>query len=266
MIDEEKRGVYSIYIPGIATYFAAIGDDGGSTSGKVAGAMGAARINYALMEMDKRMLRHLELARAPSNAINEINFAVFGFSRGAALARAFVNKLFETRCRADKGQFILTKGNWPVRIRFMGLFDTVASVGEPMSSTTTDLLGAMRSDVGRMIDQRLKNYKATRPQSLAFADAGRPGADPAPGYAHGHHSYGSELAINECVEEVRHFVAAHEMRNSFPLDSISILKKGRIIKPAHFMKRCIQGYTQMLGEVMCQKKAAKVVRHQRNLA
>jgi hypothetical protein len=244
---EEKVGNYSIYIPGVATYFPAIGDDGNSTAGKVAGAMGEARINFALTEMDKRLHRHLELARAPSNAINEINVAVFGFSRGAALARAFVNKLVETRCKVDKKRFSLASGNWPVRIRFMGLFDTVASVGRPMSSKTTDTWGAWRSDVARIIEQRLQSYKATRPQVLAFASGGMPGADPAPESSHGHDGYGGNLAINEGVEEVRHFIAAHEMRNSFPLDSVSRLIRGRVNKPGHFYETVYPGVHSDVG-------------------
>jgi hypothetical protein len=247
VMDDFAKGIYSLYIPGIATYFPAIGDDGGSSAGKVAGAMGEARINHALKEVEMKMGRHLALARAPSNAIHEINFAVFGFSRGSALARAFVNKLLETRCNSAKGRFTLVNGDWPVRIRFMGLFDTVASVGRPMSSRTTDTLGAMRSDVQRMIKQRLKNYEATRPQVLAFAARGLPGADPAPESSHGHDGYGAKLAIDEGVEEVRHFVAAHEMRNSFPVDSISTLRKGRIVKPAHFYETVYPGVHSDVG-------------------
>lgn len=245
--EASEKGIYAIYIPGVGTYFPEIGDSGGSVAGMVAGEMGEARINYALMEMDKRLRRHIELARAPSNAISEINVAVFGFSRGAALARAFVNKLLETRCRLEKHGFVLSNGNWPVRIRFMGLFDTVASVGQPMSSNTTDTWGAVRSNIERLIRKRLEVYTETRPQSLAFAKRGLPGADPAPGKSHGHSSYGGSLAINQCVEEVRHFIAGHEMRNSFPVDSVSILEKGRITKPAHFHETVYPGVHSDVG-------------------
>ena len=69
---------------------------------------------------------------------------------------------------------------------------------------------------------------------LAFSEHGAPGADPAPGRAHGHDEWGSRLAVHPTVEDVRHFVAAHEIRNSFPVDSISISSKGRISKPANF--------------------------------
>jgi hypothetical protein len=246
--EDERAGIYSIYIPGVATLFPPIGDDGGSIAGKVAGEMGEARINYALKQMEQKMRRHLALAQAPSNAIIEINLAVFGFGRGAALARAFVNKLFETRCRVNKGKFTLANGNWPVRIRFMGLFDTVASVGKPVSSTTTDIWAAARSNVASMIEDRLDDYETTRPQALAFSERGVAGADPtAPSTSHGHNSYGSKLMINEAVEEVRHFVAAHEMRNSFPVESISVFKNGRMVKPGHFYETVYPGVHSDVG-------------------
>lgn len=247
MPEKKQAGIYSIYIPGVATYFPAVGDDGGSTLGKVIGAMGEARINYALKEMDTRLCRHRELARAPTNAIHEINIGVFGFSRGSALARAFVNKLIETRCTVTNGKFALTNGNLPLRVRFMGLFDTVASVGRPMSSGTTDTLGAATSNVRRMIEQRLEDYEEVRPQSLAFAEHGHAGADPAMGSSHGHKSYGGMLGIDEGVEEVRHFIAAHEMRNSFPVESVSVVKNGRIIKPAHFHETVYPGVHSDVG-------------------
>lgn len=256
--DVEKE-IYAVYIPGVGTYFPEIGDDGGSASGLVGGAMGEARINYALMAMDNRLRRHLELARAMSNAIKEINVAIFGFSRGAALARAFVNKLIETRCRVNKTRFTLVNGDWPVRIRFMGLFDTVASVGKPMSSNTTETFGAVTSNLARLIRKRLEVYKATTPQSLAFAERGRPGADPAPGSSDGHSSYGGNLTINESVEEVWHFIAAHEMRNSFPVDSVSILKKGRINKPAHFHEIVYPGVHSDVGGSYAPEEGGKSV-------
>jgi hypothetical protein len=247
-VEENKiAGIYPIYIPGVATLFHAIGDDGDGLPEKIGGAGGEARMNHALTQMDQKMRRHLELAKAPSNAISEINVAVFGFSRGAAIARAFVNQLIKTRCRLVKGKFTYLNGNWPVRIRFMGLFDTVASVGRPMSSNTIEKYAAVRSDVARMIAQRFDDFDSTSPQLLAFAEHGLPGADPAPGVSDGHSSYGGMLAIHEAVEEVRHFIAAHEMRNSFPVDSISTLRDGRIVKPAHFHETVYPGVHSDVG-------------------
>jgi len=263
--ENEDKGIYPIYIPGVATLFLSIGDDGGGDLGKIGGGRGEARINHALMQIDQKMRRHLELAKVPSNAINEINFAVFGFSRGAALARAFVNKLIETRCSVINGRFTLLNGKWPVRIRFMGLFDTVASVGKPMSSNTIEKYAAVRSDVGRLIAQRFYDFELTCPQSLAFAERGLPGADPAPGKSDGHSGYGGMMAIHEAVEEVRHFIAAHEMRNSFPVDSISTLREGRIAKPAHFYETVYPGVHSDVGGSYAPGEGGKSMSHAEKL-
>lgn len=58
--------------------------------------------------------------------ITQINVSVFGFSRGAAEARAFVNWLFEI-CEQKDGAYLFA--GIPLRVQFLGLFDTVASVG-----------------------------------------------------------------------------------------------------------------------------------------
>ena len=58
--------------------------------------------------------------------VEQINVSVFGFSRGAAEARAFVNWLFEV-CNKEGGGW--TFAGIPIRVQFLGLFDTVASVG-----------------------------------------------------------------------------------------------------------------------------------------
>ena len=58
--------------------------------------------------------------------VEQINVSVFGFSRGAAEARAFVNWLFEV-CKKEAGGW--TFAGIPIRVQFLGLFDTVASVG-----------------------------------------------------------------------------------------------------------------------------------------
>lgn len=58
--------------------------------------------------------------------ITQINLSVFGFSRGAAEARAFVNWLYEI-CEHKDGGYLFA--GIPLRVQFLGLFDTVASVG-----------------------------------------------------------------------------------------------------------------------------------------
>jgi hypothetical protein len=244
---DQAKGIYSFYIQGVGTYFPEIGDDGGGGLGLGCGAMGTGRLHYALKKFDESIEYHVQQAKSPSNEIVEINIAAFGFSRGAALARAFINLLLEERCALRKEKWVLKDGAWPVRIRFMGLFDTVASVGLPMSTNTTSTAGAVASSVSYMIRSRLRDYAATRPATLAFSENAAAGADPAPGIYDGHSDWGNKLEINPKVEEVRHFIAAHEVRNSFPVESVSVLRSNRISKPSHFYETVYPGVHSDIG-------------------
>jgi|GEM_PF-836498 len=113
--------------------------------------------------------------------LRQITVHVFGFSRGAAEARAFVNFLLQL---GDKSNEIRLEGSvqgikilgFPLNIQFMGLFDTVASVG---------VAGAFSFSEGH----------------AAWAD----GTLDIPHYR-----------VGECV----HMVAGHETRACFPLDSV----------------------------------------------
>ncbi|MGY0653069.1 phospholipase effector Tle1 domain-containing protein [Luteimonas sp. A537] len=60
--------------------------------------------------------------------VRSLNISVFGFSRGAAQARAFAHRLFEVAqvWGSGCGHNI---GGVPMTLDFMGIFDTVASVG-----------------------------------------------------------------------------------------------------------------------------------------
>lgn len=243
----KKDGVLSVYIPGVGTYFPEIGDKGGSTLGLGCGAMGDARLDFAVEQFDDFLNAPLKQAKSAVNAIEEINIAVFGFSRGAALARAFVAKIMEERCVFRGEKWRLKNDPWPVRFRFLGLFDTVASVGVPMSSNTTGAKEAYQGDLAGMISKRLKKYDSTRPQNLAFSITTNPGADPAPGINHGHDDWGGQLEIHRSVEDVRHFIAAHEIRNSFPLDSVSVISEGKIKKPSHFFETIYPGAHSDVG-------------------
>jgi hypothetical protein len=60
--------------------------------------------------------------------IKVINLSVFGFSRGAALARAFANRVINQCKESTDG--LIYQGH-PIRVNFLGLFDTVASFGVP---------------------------------------------------------------------------------------------------------------------------------------
>ena len=242
-----KTGKYRIYIPGVGTYFKDVGDDGGSTRGLAMGDLGDKRLTWALDQFKAKLDYHAKLAANPKNAIVEINLSAFGFSRGAALARAFIRRFVLNECKQDSNKSLrLNAGGYKVRIRFMGLFDTVASVGLPMSGNNLKNETIPFGVKTKMWD-RLRSYPDTRPERLAFAKNAKPGADPAPGSANGHLAWGDDMEIPEIVESVRHFIAAHEIRNSFPVDSISVLKDGTIFKPAHFQEFAYPGVHSDIG-------------------
>jgi hypothetical protein len=247
--DDATAGIYRIYVPGVGTYFREVGDDGGSTLGLGMGKMGGARLDWALKQFDEKLRPHLARANSPGNTIVDINIALFGFSRGAALARAFSNKLLEDRCSviAKKG-WCLKQGKHRLHIRFMGLFDTVASVGLAMSSNTVSKV-ALAFGVKQIIASRLmdRDYSASLPQNLAFAKGAKPGADPAPGHYDGHQDWGDKMAIPHMVDEVRHFIAAHELRNSFPVDSVSVRENGRVQKQPQFHESVFPGVHSDVG-------------------
>jgi hypothetical protein len=106
--------------------------------------------------------------------------SIFGFSRGAAEARAFSN-WFIWLCELDAklaGKPGLTLGTIPVAVDFLGLFDTVASVGLAATASIAD-------------------------GHQAWADAE------------------SSLRIPDNLKQCLHLVSGHEIRRSFPLDSVS---------------------------------------------
>jgi uncharacterized protein (DUF2235 family) len=243
-------GTYRIYVPGVGTYFRDVGDAGGTLKGSVAGDKGDLRLVWALEQFDGYISLHRDRAAAsPQNRILEINIAIYGFSRGAALARAFSNDFLKSRAQLDSaGNWHLKKTSIPVHIRFMGLFDTVASVGVPMSNNNSSALGVL-SGVEKSLRDRLNrsSFRSSRPNVLAYSELGQPGADPSPGKSDGHSEWGGRLAIPHMVEDVRHFIAAHEIRNSFPVESISIIEKEKISKPSHFHEYVFPGVHSDVG-------------------
>ncbi len=119
-----------------------------------------------------------------SRAIKKIWINVFGFSRGAAGARVFVNKLINEW--APGGQISEQTGRraLPYEVNFLGLFDTVASVGLPDSTRATVNLDRFAGHSG-------------------FARRGG-------------------LNVPEEVKACAHFYSIHEQRMSFQLDTIRI--------------------------------------------
>lgn len=212
--DKRAEGYFAYYIPGVGTPFPQIGEASYSKLGKAAALGGEQRINWGLVQVYNAVHRYLvnnqnlipdtqaktivsnmssdqfglgsgyrrmvmrtweeklkAVIRNTKPEVQQINIAVFGFSRGAAQARAFCNWFFEL-CEKKDGAYTLA--GVPVRIYFLGIFDTVASVG-------------------------LANLVSITEGHMAWAD--------------------DNMHINPAVEQCVHFVAAHEIRACFPLDS-----------------------------------------------
>ena len=242
----KANGPYRIYVPGVGTYFKAVKDPGGSTTGLGMGAMGDARIIWALDQLKNLLKPHFELARDPKCKISEINIAAFGFSRGSALARAFVSDLVNEHCK-KKGDDFFYDGV-KLNVKFLGIYDTVASSGLAASANVMGKIRAIYADHKKHVEKRIADRQETRADILAFTSGGNAGADPTPGWFDGHNAYGGRLRIPPMVKDVRHIVAGHENRNSFPLDSVTVLQRdGTFFKPSHFHEYVFPGVHSDVG-------------------
>jgi Uncharacterized alpha/beta hydrolase domain (DUF2235) len=135
LLDAHKQGdnILRAYIPGAGTPYPDIGDNGGIRGSSI-GKGCEARIKKALELLDE------EIAKVPAQQkLLLINITVFGFSRGAAQARAFMRYL-AAKCVVQDGAYAYK--DKPLRIAFAGLFDTVCSAYE------TELGAARTADGG----------------------------------------------------------------------------------------------------------------------
>ncbi|WLS78366.1 DUF2235 domain-containing protein [Erwinia pyri] len=112
-----------------------------------------------------------------------IKLFIYGFSRGAAEARTFVNWLTQLSPPQENGQYppVITLLGLPVTVEFLGIIDTVPSVGLP------NLVPGFNGHQG------WSDNTQHLPDEAAF-----------PGF------------VKRCV----HMVSAHEQRQCFPLDSV----------------------------------------------
>lgn len=161
--DDRQLGIYRIYISGVGTRYNAsrnwaeridswVED---MTFGNAGGLGGDRRLDGGDMQMNDALERALlqnakaeggktrkvaermqgegfdKMIEALANhrLIKTISFSIFGFSRGAALARAFTNRLTEKMTPAGAGAYKFQ--GVEARINFLGVFDTVASFGLP---------------------------------------------------------------------------------------------------------------------------------------
>jgi uncharacterized protein (DUF2235 family) len=125
--DDKDKGLYRAYVPGLGTYFKDIGDPG-TDDGLAFGKYGEPRLKWAMEKVDASIANH------PLANETGIDISLFGFSRGAALACAFALRV-QARCKKTSGGWTWNLGGFEARLYFMGLFDTVASVGLPASTS-----------------------------------------------------------------------------------------------------------------------------------
>lgn len=121
-------GIYRLYVPGVGTPFPEIGDAGGDLE-QATGAKGTERLDW----VETQLRRGIDEQKQKGFKVKTIHLAVFGFSRGSKLARAFVSKLFG---KSAKQNGKLLYNEIVLRIYFVGIFDTVASVGMPRDHST----------------------------------------------------------------------------------------------------------------------------------
>lgn len=93
----------------------------------------------------------LEKKLGQHRLIKKINMSIFGFSRGAALARAFNNQLI-FKCKSSADGLTYGESDSPIDFKFLGLFDTVASFGLP----ATNLSNYTFQNRDLVVDPRVK--------------------------------------------------------------------------------------------------------------
>ena len=109
-IDREKnRDCFPVYIPGVGTpfksEFADVGEDKGGVLGLAFGSGGEMRLLHALLSVKKVL--DIEYGDGAIKHIRDIQVDVFGFSRGATQARAFVRRLLDEQCEIDEEGAVL---------------------------------------------------------------------------------------------------------------------------------------------------------------
>lgn len=184
-----NANVYPVYISGVGTPFNGkalfpgeekeIDREDGVIRGQGAGAGGTRRLDYGQQQindalrmallrnaktLDSKVARHAAAGKAQSFAevnralgrhrlIKQINVSIFGFSRGAALARAFCNQWL-WQCKEDGGK--LSYEGYPIRFCFLGLFDTVASFGLPATNAANNPVFGGFEGRDLVVDERVE--------------------------------------------------------------------------------------------------------------
>ena len=151
--------------------------------------------------------------------VTGIELSIFGFSRGATQARVFANWLVEL-CKLDarlrRSSAPLTLAGFPVELPFLGIFDTVASVGIANLFGNQWGMGALDGHAG-------------------FADAEL------------------SLRVPAEIEQCLHLIAGHEVRRSFPVDSVSV---GKVL-PGNCTEVVVPGVHSDIGGGYCPREQGR---------
>ncbi|RYJ40789.1 DUF2235 domain containing protein [Flavobacterium anhuiense] len=143
-LNKKKRHYYSVYIEGIGTKNPDKNPDGTKDYyGDFTRGQGYGTGETGLFEKVEKACDDVvrKLQDNDEKNISTLYLDVFGFSRGAAAARIFVNELYKKKVKSDKESYNLgylgkafKKLEYDVlphriKIRFLGIFDTVSSYG-----------------------------------------------------------------------------------------------------------------------------------------
>ncbi len=144
-LDDPDRGIIRLYFEGLGRAFRfreryeeqKIYGRGGVRTVKKEGyeesddrALGKGFADGITERLEKAMFEFIDAVeyQRSQKKVDEINLAVFGFSRGATEARAFLHWL-AAHSKVKKAGTKLTYDGLPLNVKFLGIFDTVESVG-----------------------------------------------------------------------------------------------------------------------------------------
>ncbi len=199
--DSDPRTAFA-YVEGVGTPCSKVGDSGNGVDnalGMAAARKGEDRIRWMLAQLKRFVDSH-----APH--VSQVNLAVFGFSRGATQARGFVRMLKESLAVGPEDSHLFWQDysypNLPkLVVYFVGILDTVSSTGYGGSRLESALPSVILpgTPVG-----------AVAGGVLSYIDKG------------GHAEWAKDLRIPGHVKRCVHYVAAHEVREKFPSDSVRL--------------------------------------------
>lgn len=133
---------FPIYIEGAGTF-----DEGYDQIDGMALGKGAAGVDAKVKKGIKNLISEIERLNEDKEEIECVYLDAFGFSRGAATARYFIYKAMSESGKTVKDR-LTKKGHTvsEVKVKFVGLFDTVASHGTDHEDDSKDLhLDAVKS-------------------------------------------------------------------------------------------------------------------------